>query len=152
MRITVTIAGAEHVCTVPYPSAQFVVVEGRTTCPHCAGWPAVVDQGRGKVVAVARSEAGLRAALAEYPQGRAQLPAQRPEWMLPQPAVGAQYLLAPNALHLRLPQYTDDDRVYTGDAVCCRCGLGVGPMVVDPGTLFGIEEDRAVTAGRYRVY
>ena len=46
-----------------------------------------------------------------------------------------------------------DDRYYVSDAHCVGCGAHRGELRVDTGTLFGIEEDRAVLVnGRCRVY
>jgi hypothetical protein len=46
-----------------------------------------------------------------------------------------------------------DDRYYVSDAHCVGCGAHRGALRVDSGTLFGIEEDRAVLVnGRCRVY
>lgn len=45
-----------------------------------------------------------------------------------------------------------DDRAWEADAgaLCCRAFLGI--LRVEVSTLFGVREDRAVLAGRCRVY
>lgn len=47
---------------------------------------------------------------------------------------------------------TIDYDTYTSKAVCAACGEHLGELKVKVSTLFGIEEDRRVLNGRYRVY
>lgn len=47
---------------------------------------------------------------------------------------------------------SEDDRAWEADAVALCCGRGVGILRVETNTLFGVREDRAVLAGRCRVY
>jgi len=48
--------------------------------------------------------------------------------------------------------HNPDDRTTESKAGCARCGGSIGTLIVKHNTLFGIEEDRRVTAGRCRVY
>lgn len=41
---------------------------------------------------------------------------------------------------------------YTSPAVCLACRVGVGTLVAEMDTLFGLAEDEAVLEGRPRVY
>ena len=131
MRITVTIDGTEHECTVPYPGAQYVGVGG-CACPHCAAWPGLVQDG--VTVALARTTGGLAQARMAFPRAVVVDPAPQ----------------AP--LHVRMPSYATQHDRYTGAAECCRCSLAVGTMQVVVSTLFGLEEDQRVLEGRHRVY
>lgn len=150
MRVLVTIDGQEHECSWPYPSAQYVEAPQGARCPHCTPWPALLG-GDGRVLALARSRAGWGEAQHTFPHATIQVPVQPPEWWWGQQATGNEVQPA-SCIRLRMPSFTTEHDRYTGDAVCCRCGLVAGPMQVVVSTLFGLEEDRNVTAGRCRVY
>lgn len=45
-----------------------------------------------------------------------------------------------------------DDQAWEASAGCLACKAHVGTLRVETGTLFGVREDRAVLAGRCRVY
>lgn len=46
----------------------------------------------------------------------------------------------------------DDDRAYVSSARAVCCAAIVGVLRAEPGTIFGLTEDRAVLHGRPRVY
>lgn len=45
-----------------------------------------------------------------------------------------------------------DLNAYECDAVCIKCGAKIGLVRAFPSTIFGIDEDQRVLAGRCRVY
>lgn len=47
---------------------------------------------------------------------------------------------------------TESFDVIAGGAVCLRCRSRIGEIRAKLSTLFGVEEDRAVLSGRFRVY
>ena len=52
----------------------------------------------------------------------------------------------------RCRSHTEDDSGMVGPAECVGCGAALGMLEVEVSTLFGLEADRAVGAGPWRVF
>lgn len=128
--------GAVYPCTLPYSTAPAVNVDSTTRCPVCANLTGIYDE-RGVLRALTRPGRITEAKKdAETEWGKCTT-------VPPDPAAPFQ---------VRMPHPNEEYDGWTGRAECHRCRSTVGTLTVKVCTMYGIEEDRRVTAGIWRVY
>lgn len=129
--------GTSFEASPPFIGADLVEVRNeRCRCPVCFDKHAVVDAG-GTIRALAGSMS-LDRALRDV-----------------EDRFGSSRAIPPNPtdlLRLRGRTTERSDRHEAGVAECARCRSEVGRLVTTYDTIFGIEEDTRVLAGRCRVY
>lgn len=130
MKVEVEIEGVRHEAQAE--QGRVKVPTGRCRC--CSDLDAALDPESGRVLALAATPQGMQKALREFPGARPQ----------PSHEAGPLYVNSPDNREV-------GDREIRGRAFCCRCRRETGEIIVHPGTVFGLAEDRAVRE-RCRAY